>query len=102
MKYMKYISRRFLLGLGLYVFFGIIVGVLATFDIAHEDFVIGQLCTSQHVCFANNAYIIPAAAVIWPIFVLSQPLVGAVLIIFLLIVAWLMNRKKSDVSVSRQ
>lgn len=99
MKYMKYFSRRVLFALGLYIFFGIIVGVFATVDIAREDLVIGKLCTSQHMCFANNAYIIPASAVIWPIFVLSQPLVGAILIVFLLIVAWLVNRKKPDVSV---
>lgn len=98
MEYMKYISHRVMFALGLYILFGIIVGTMATIDIANEDLAIGKLCTSQQSCFANNAYVIPASAVIWPIFVLSQPLVGALLIVFLLIVAWLVNRKKPSAS----
>lgn len=90
----RYIPKKLLLGILLYIIIGLIIGFFAAKGSAAEDLAIGSQCHSYDKCFRLNSFLIPAGMVIWPFLSLVQPLVLLIVAVFFVFVVWLMNRKK--------
>lgn len=98
----RYIPKRFLITVAIYFGIGLLIGLWVTQDIAAEDFAIGALCSTEQSCFTSNAYLIPAVAIVWPIFAVYQPLVLLLVVAALAASIWFMNRKKPVITSQKK
>ncbi len=90
----RYIPKKLLLGILLYVLIGLIIGFFTARESAAEDLAIKSQCSTYAECFRLNSFLIPAGMVIWPVMSLSQPVVLLTLVALFVFIVWIMNRRK--------
>ncbi len=91
----QYVHKTFIIGALLYLAVGVIVGMMVMYDSAGEDLGIGQLCKTWAECQSQNAYHIAAGMVIWPLYIVSNPLLLATVVVIAWLLYWLMRKPKA-------
>lgn len=91
----QYFPKKFIIGVLLYLAVGVIVGMSMAHDIAGEDLWNGTKCQTWPDCQSQNAYLIPAGMVIWPLYIVSNPLLLAMVVLIAGLLFWLTKKPKT-------
>lgn len=81
-----------LLVIGLYLAIGLIVGIVAAYDSAADDLSVARDCKTWEACRNQNQYLVASGLVIWPVLLLSNPLLTLGLVV-LIIIAFSLGRR---------